>query len=100
MVDDPDIVDELAALCVPCIEGQDRPSSSDEGEDPPSCSGEGVPQPQSSEVESFLVDLGLMLQLPVQQLEAPAGSLPSAGRWALDAAHRAAAFLIACSWCR
>ena len=93
VVDDPDVVDELAALCVPCIEGEGRPSSSDEGEGRPSSSGEGGPQPHFSEVESFLVDLGLMLQLPGQQREAPAGSLPSAGRWALEAARRAAAFL-------
>ena len=88
MVNEQEVVDELAALCTPCVEaGQASPLGSAD-------LGLMAPEPPALAVEAFLVDLGLMLQLPRQQRErGPAGALESMGQWAREAAQRAADFL-------
>ena len=82
------MVDELAALSVPFDEIDILSSESSREYSLPS-----LTLPSGSQVEAFLVDPGLVLQLPSQQRNAPEGCLVLAMGWALEAALRAASFL-------
>ena len=90
VVDDQEVVEELSALSVPGS-NHDGLSSQDmiDSLQGPLC----LPCYSGDELEAFLVDLGLMLQLPSQHQIAPEGCLGEALSWALEAGFRAARFL-------
>jgi hypothetical protein len=81
-------VDELASLSVP---RDDDFLCSQDSSDVYALS--GSPLPSGAQVEAFLIDLGLVLQLPSQERNAPEGFLGPALGWALEAALRAARFI-------